>query len=142
MIDYEQDFYGWTQEQAALLRAGRFNEVDIQNLIEEVETMGRSERRALESRLTVLLLHLLKWHYQPSRRGNSWRYTIMEQLLKSHKVLFQNPGLKPLLSEIITDAYEYAVLKATHETGLRPDIFPQSCPWTIEQLTDKDYFPE
>lgn len=65
MINYEQDFYGWTMEQAALLKSGRLNELDIQNLIEEVETMGRSEKRALESRLSVLLLHLLKWHYQP-----------------------------------------------------------------------------
>lgn len=142
MINYEQDFYGWTQEQAALLRAGRFNEIDVQNLIEEVETMGRSERRALESRLSVLLLHLLKWHYQPSRRGNSWRFTIAEQRLKFQKVLRQNPGLKPLLHEILVDAYEYAVLKATHETGLRSDVFPSSCPWSIDQLSDADYFPE
>jgi len=76
MISYEQDFYGWTQEQAALLRAGRLTDLDIENLIEEVETMGRSEKRELESRLTVLLLHLLKWKYQPNRRGRSWNLTI------------------------------------------------------------------
>lgn len=142
MIHYEEDFYGWTQEQAALLRAGRLQDLDIQNLIEEVETMGRSEKRALESRLSVLLLHLLKWHYQPSRRGNSWRFTIAEQRLKFQKVLAQNPGLKSEIQTILADAYEYAALKATHETGLRPDTFPSECPWTLEQTTDKTFFPE
>lgn len=142
MINYEQDFYGWTQEQAALLKSGRLNELDIENLIEEVETMGRSEKRALESRLSVLLLHLLKWHYQPSRRGNSWLFTITEQRLKFQKVLAQNPGLKSEMHIILADAYEYAALKATHETGLRPDIFPSECPWTLEQLSDRTYFPD
>ncbi len=142
MINYKQDFYGWTQEQVALLKSGRLADLDIDNLIEEIETMGRSEKRALESRLSVLLLHLLKWHYQPSRRGNSWKFTIAEQRLKFQKVLKQNPGLKSEICEILTDAYEYAVLKATHETGLRPDIFPMTCPWTLEQLGDAAYFPD
>lgn len=142
MINYEQDFYGWTQEQAALLKAGRLNEIDIQNLIEEVETMGRSEKRALESRLSVLLCHMLKWHYQPLRRGNSWSYTIIEQRMKFKKVLGDNPGLKFELQKILADAYEYAVVKASHETGLRADIFPGACPWTLEQLSDKDFFPD
>lgn len=142
MISYEQDFYGWTQEQAALLKAGRLTDLDIENLIEEVETMGRSEKRALESRLSVLLLHLLKWHYQPSRRGNSWNFTIAEQRLKFQKVLAQNPGFKSEMQSILADAYEYAALKATHETGLRHDTFPIECPWTLEQLSDKTYFPD
>lgn len=142
MISYDKDFYGWTQEQAALLRAGRLNDLDIQNLIEEVETMGRSEKRALESRLSVLLLHLLKWQYQPSRRGNSWKFTIVEQRLKFQKVIQQNPGLKPEILAILTDAYEYALLKATHETGLRPDTFPASCPWTLDQLSDSGFYPD
>ncbi|MFA5016272.1 MAG: DUF29 domain-containing protein [Methylobacter sp.] len=142
MINYEKDFYGWTQEQAALLKAGRLSEIDIENLIEEVETMGRSEKRALESRLSVLLLHMLKWHYQPSRRGNSWHFTIVEQRLKFQKVLSQNLGLKSEIQSILADAYEYALLKAAHETGLRPDIFSADCPWTLEQLSDKAYFPD
>lgn len=142
MIAYDQDFYGWTQEQAALLRAGRLTELDIENLIEEVETMGRSEKRALESRLSVLLLHLLKWQYQPSRRGNSWKFTIAEQRLKFQKVIQQNPGLKPEILTILSDAYEYALLKATHETGLRPDTFPASCPWTLDQLSDSGFYPD
>lgn len=142
MINYDQDFYGWTQEQAALLRAGRLNDLDVQNLIEEIETMGRSEKRALESRLSVLLCHMLKWHYQPSRRGNSWNYTIIEQRMKFKKVLRDNPGLKSEIQKIVADAYEYAVVKACHETGLRSGIFPNECPWTLDQLSDKDYFPD
>lgn len=142
MINYEHDFYGWTQEQAALLRAGRLQDLDIANLIEEVETMGRSEKRALESRLSVLLCHMLKWHYQPARRGNSWNFTIVEQRMKFKKVIADNPGLKPQLQQIINDAYEYAVVKARHETGLRPDLFPTECPWTFEQLCDADYYPD
>jgi hypothetical protein len=142
MINYKQDFYGWTQEQAALLKAGRLTDLDIDNLIEEVETMGRSEKRALESRLSVLLLHMLKWHYQPARRGNSWSYIIIEQRLKFQKVLEQNPCLKSEIATILADAYEYASLKASHETGLHPDIFPKQCPWNLEQLTDKTFFPD
>lgn len=142
MINYEQDFYGWTQEQAALLRAGRLTDLDITNLIEEIETMGRSEKRVLESRLSVLICHLLKWHFQPSRLDNSWNYTIIEQRLKLKKVLIDNPGLKPELHKIITDAYEYAAVKACHETGLRSDIFPNECPWTFEQLNDKNFYPD
>ena len=97
MISYESDFYGWTQEQAALLRAGRLADLDIENLIEEVETMGRSEKRELESRLTILLLHLLKWKYQEVRRGRSWELSIIEQRLKFDQILEENPGLKPKL---------------------------------------------
>jgi len=141
MINYQADFYGWTQEQAALLRAGRLAELDIENLIEEVETMGRSEKRALESRLSVLLQHLLKWQYQSERRGNSWKFTIDEQRLMFQKILKQNPGLKTELLSIIADAYEHAVLKASHETGLHQSIFPAVCPWTLEQLCDAAFFP-
>lgn len=139
---YDSDFYTWTQQQAALLKSGRLTEIDIENLIEEIETMGRSEKRALESRLSVLLLHLLKWQYQPGRRGNSWKYSIDEQRLRFQKVLRQNPGLKSELSEIIADAYELAALKAAHETGLRADVFPKVCPWSFEQLAETGYYPE
>lgn len=142
MINYEQDFYGWTKEQAALLRAGRLTDLDITNLIEEIETMGRSEKRALESRLSVLLCHMLKWHYQPTRRGNSWNYTITEQSLKFKKVITENLGLKPEIQKIIKDAYEYAFLKASYETGIRLDLFPTECPWSYEQLCDKEFYPD
>ncbi len=142
MINYEQDFYGWTQEQAALLRAGRLTELDIENLIEEVETMGRSEKRELESRLTVLLLHLLKWKYQEVRRGRSWELTIDEQRIRFCRTLKENPGIKPLLDDIQTDAYRLAVVQASRETKISKNVFPSECPWALEQITDDSFFPD
>ena len=115
MINYDKDFYSWTQEQAELLKHGRFLELDIDNLIEEVESMGRSEKRELESRLTTLLLHLLKWKYQEVRRGRSWQLSIDEQRIQFEKTLNENPGLKPALDQIIKDAYKLAVIKAARE---------------------------
>jgi hypothetical protein len=142
MINYETDFYGWTQEQAALLRAGRLIDLDIENLIEEVETMGRSEKRELESRLTVLLLHLLKWKYQEARRGGSWEMSIIEQRLRFEETLKENPGLKPRLDDILLNAYKFAVLQASRETKISRNVFPASCPWAYEQILDESFYPE
>jgi len=142
VINYNLDFYGWTQEQAALLKAGRLNDLDIINLIEEVETMGRSEKRALESRLTVLLVHLLKWKYQPNRRGKSWTLTIIGQRIKLLRVIKDNPGLKPQLPELINDAYSLARVNAAKETKLDIEIFDSACPWTFEQLIDDCFYPD
>ena len=141
MSNYEQDFYSWTQEQAALLRAGRLNDLDIVNLIEEVETMGRSEKRELESRLTVLLLHLLKWRYQEVRRGRSWELTIVEQRLRFVETLEENPGLKSKLDEILTKAYKFAVIQASRETKISQNVFPEQCPWLLDQITDDNFYP-
>ena len=102
---YEQDFYGWTQEQSGLLKAGRLSELDIENLIEEIDDMGRSESDKLESHLRVLLAHFLKWHYQPGKNhGRSWRLTIVEQRIRIAHVIRKNPGLKQHISELIEDA--------------------------------------
>jgi Domain of unknown function DUF29 len=142
MINYEKDFYSWTIEQAELLRNGRFNDLDIANLIEEIETMGRSEKRELESRLTILLLHLLKWQYQEVRRGRSWQLSIDEQRIQFSKALKDNPGLKPALNELLTDAYKLAVIKAAKETKISKSIFPESCPWDLAQLIDESFYPD
>jgi len=141
MTDYNQDFYGWTQEQAALLKTGRLDELDISNLIEEIETMGRSEKRALESRLTLLLVHLLKWQHQPNSRGRSWTLTIEGQRIKLSRVIKDNPGLKPQLPELLEDAYRLAKVNASKETGLDKQTFPPQCPWTWAQLTDDGFLP-
>ena len=142
MINYEQDFYGWTQEQASLLRAGRLIDLDIDNLIEEIETMGRSEKRELESRLIVLLLHLLKWKYQETRRGRSWQLSIIEQRLKFKQTLEENPGLKPQLANILASAYSFAAIKAARETKISSNIFPVVCPWGLEEVMQPDFYPE
>ncbi|MEY3787822.1 MAG: hypothetical protein RLZ75_2029 [Pseudomonadota bacterium] len=140
-LAYHQDFYGWTQEQAKLLREHRLNELDLENLLEEVESMGKSEKRELESLLEVLLMHLLKWHYQPNFQGKSWELTIREQKAKSIRHLKENPSLKGQLAETFMYAYEDARLWAARETGLSLDTFPDACPWTFEQVIDPVFFP-
>jgi Domain of unknown function DUF29 len=142
MINYERDFYSWTQEQAELLKAGRFSERDIDNLIEEVESMGRSEKRELESLLTILLLHLLKWKYQEARRGRSWQLSIDEQRIQFCKTLDENPGLKTALDEITKYAYKLAVIKAARETKISKAVFPECCPWDLAQLLDEGFYPD
>jgi hypothetical protein len=142
VISYDKDFYSWTQEQAELLKSGRFSELDIDNLIEEVESMGRSEKRELESRLTILLLHLLKWKYQEVRRGRSWQLSIDEQRIQFEKTLNENPGLKPALDQIIKDAYKLAVIRAARETRISKAIFPERCPWTVAQLIEEGFYPD
>ena len=102
---YETDFYQWTQQQAALIRQGLFSELDTAHLIDEIEDMGGSKERELESRLGVLLAHLLKWEFQPARRGNSWRLTIKEQRRRIDRLLKKNPSLKPLFPGTVIDAY-------------------------------------
>src|SRR5690625_5034020 len=109
MSTYETDFYRWTQETAELLKQHKFTEVDLAALIEEVEDMGKSEKRALKSRLTVLLLHLLKWQYQPTHRGRSWQQTLRNQRRDILEELADNPSLKPLLPKIGERAYVKAI---------------------------------
>ena len=142
MINYENDFYGWTQEQAALLKAGRLNDLDIVNLIEEIETMGRSEKRELQSRLMVLLVHLLKWKYQPARRGRSWLLTIKGQRMNLEDVINDNPGLKSQLFDLLVHAYSLAKVEAAKQTRLDDGLFEETCPWSLEQIRDIAFFPD
>lgn len=138
---YEQDFYAWANEQAALLRSGQLNLADIDHIAEEIESMGKTEKRELMSRLKVLLMHLLKWRYQPGLRGNSWRLTIKEQRREVAHHLKDNPSLKARLSETMADAYEIAVIEAERETGLPEETFPTTCPWSFAEITDETFWP-
>lgn len=138
---YDSDFYAWTRTQADLLRHGRFEQLDIAHLIEEVEGLGRSERRQLESRLEVLLVPLLKWQFQPERRGRSWRATITEQRRKLVRLLAQNPSLKSELPESFAEAYQDARLAIVAQTDLPEETFPANCPYTLEQLVNRDFWP-
>jgi hypothetical protein len=139
---YEQDFYAWANEQAALLRAGKLDSADIENIAEEIESMGRSEKRELVNRLAVLLLHLLKWRFQPALRGNSWRSSIEEQRLRLEEHLKDNPSLKAQIGSAILTAYRLARLEAERETGLVRTTFPQDCPFTFDQAMTEDFLPD
>ncbi len=138
---YEKDFYAWANEQAALLRNGKLAEADIQHIAEEIESMGKTEKRELVARLTVLLLHLLKWRYQPNLQGGSWRATIDVQRLDIADLLEDNPSLKNLLPEVLTRAYNRAIKEAKRETGLPETTFPPACPWSFDQAMDSEFWP-
>jgi len=138
---YDQDFYKWTQESARLLREGRFSDLDIENLVEEVESMGRSEKREFISRLAVLIAHLLKWGYQPGKRSRSWASTIVEQRSEVADVLEDNPSFKSTLDDMILRAYKKAVIKVESETGLDEKAFPEACPYSFEQIMDRKFLP-
>jgi hypothetical protein len=139
---YERDFYAWANEQAGLLREGRLSEADIEHIAEEIESMGRSEKRELVNRLTVMLLHLLKWQYQPALRGNSRRLTLEEQRDQVEDHLADNPSLKSLVPDAIGRAYRIALTGAMRETGLERGVFPVVCPWSFGQISDSTFYPE
>ncbi len=142
---YDTDFYRWTQQQAALLQAEEFEELDLPNLIEEIEAMGRRDRRELTNRLLVLLMHLLKWGYQPNIHGHaqpkSWRNTIRTQRNRIEIVLMDSPSLRRELPTYIAYVYPRACKGASEETGLPVAIFPATCLYTLEQILDLDWLP-
>ena len=141
-VTYDQDLYTWSLEQAALLREGKFDQIDLEHIIEEIEDMSKSEKRALQSFLETLLMHLLKWQYQPAYQGRSWKFTIIEQRKRINDHLEENPGLKSKLPELIETAYSYAVTAAVRETGFSIKIFPEQCPWEFNEFIDPDFWPE
>ena len=141
-VAYDEDLYSWSLEQAMLLRERKFDQIDLEHIIEEIEDMSKSEKRALGSFLETLLMHLLKWQYQPAHQGRSWKFTIIEQRKRIVGHMKENPGLKSKLPDVIETAYGYAVSGAVRETGLAQETFPAQCPWTYEQFMDEDFWPE
>jgi Domain of unknown function DUF29 len=138
---YETDFYAWLQAQAGHLRAKEWNSLDIDNLAEELDTLGRSERNAVWSHLRILLLHLLKWAYQPERRGRSWRRGIL--LARQHlaRRLRDSPSLRPELPALVVEAYVDARRLAVVEADLPEAAFPATCPWTPDELQEEAFLP-
>jgi Domain of unknown function DUF29 len=141
---YDTDFAQWAQTQAALLKAGAFDALDLPNLIEEVDDLSRRERRALESRLLQLVVHLLKWRYQPSGRqtGHSWESSIREQRLRLARRLRESPSLRPTLPALLADIYPEAVLRASRQTHVPEAALPSACLWSVEQILADDFWPE
>ena len=144
MHSYESDIVAWANEQAGLLRAGRFDRLDIAHIAEEIEDVGKSEQRELANCMAILLSHLLKWRYQPERRGASWDSTIREQRRALTRRLRKTPSLKSCLDD--PDRWSGAWLGArslaTKETGIPFDRFPSDCPWTSAEVLDEHWLPD
>lgn len=140
--DYDEDFYLWSYEQAELLRQGRFSEIDLANIVEEIESLGRSDRRALVSAYRVLIQHLLKWQFQPDRRSASWRTTIRTQRTHLDTLEGESPSLAVKFGDHIAKAHADARKLAADETGLPLQTFPERCAYSVEQLRNQDWLPE
>jgi Domain of unknown function DUF29 len=142
---YDADFYAWTQAQAAALRAKKWLALDVDNLAEEIESLGRSDRRAITHQLERLLLHLLKWVYQPdqrARRGRGWRGSVRQARTAIADLLEESPSLRDYPAQRVALAYRRARQQSAIQTGLPLATFPETCPWSSAQLLDEDFWPE
>ncbi|MDJ0598444.1 MAG: DUF29 domain-containing protein [Crocosphaera sp.] len=138
---YDKDYYLWLEETVQLLKEGKVKELDVNNLIEEIEDMGRSQKNALESNLIVVLMHLLKWKYQPTKQSGSWPRSIREHRRSILKALRNSPSLKRYFEEIFDESYQEARKQAADETELSLNTFPETCPFKIERIFDSEYLP-
>jgi hypothetical protein len=139
---YDEDLFQWTRETAALIRAGRFKEVDWEHVAEETEDMGKRDRREVLSRLIVLIMHLLKWELQPKLRGTSWRATVVDQRREIELLLADSPSLRRHTKTDLPAVYRKAVRDTAKATFLKEDAFPAECPYSFEQLLDSACWPE
>jgi hypothetical protein len=139
---YEYDFNLWVEATAQLLREGRLTQLDVVNLLDEVESMGNSDKHALSSDLVVVLLHLLKWQYQPNKRTRSWEKSIAKHRRRIRKIFKSSPSLKNYFQQTFDECYLDARKQAKIETRLPLDHFPEICPFTSEQVLDEDFLPE
>lgn len=138
---YDQDFALWSAEQAELIRSGRFDAMDRDNIAEEIESLGRSDRREIATRLGVLLEHLLKWEHQPSKRKPGWRSTIREQRARILGLLEESPSLKGLPEKVLSQEYEFARARAADATSLPLKGFPLTCRYDLHAILDREFFP-
>jgi hypothetical protein len=135
---YDRDYVAWLEEQVAHLRAGRLSALDVDNVAEELESLMKSERRQLENRLEVLILHLLKWDHQPAQRSNRWRSTVAEQRRRIRRLLLDSPSLKPEIEPACQTVYPDAVQGAAIETLVGADVFPSDLPYSVDQIFERD----
>ncbi|MEB3293098.1 MAG: DUF29 domain-containing protein [Synechococcales bacterium] len=138
---YEQDYVRWLEETAHHLGQKFFDRLDLFNLIEEMEDMGRSEKRSIESNLRIILMHLLEWQYQLEQRSGSWRGSIAEHRIRIRKSLKESPSLKPYLTEVFAESYQDTVHIASQETGIPTHQFPTVCEWSLQQILDEEWIP-
>lgn len=139
---YDRDFFEWTVRQGQTLRNMRPAELDWENLAEEIESLGRSDKRSIENNLNVVVLHLLKWHFQPANRKGGWKSSIAEHRARIRKLTDESPSLRRYPDEVLREEYDLARVKAADETGLPESQFPENCPFTIEQVLDPSFWPD
>jgi Domain of unknown function DUF29 len=139
---YDKDFYAWALHNAKLLRQGKFEEIDVDNMAEEIESMGGREKRELVNRMATLIMHLLKWQFQSDWRSNSWKYTVKEQRIQIIDLLDESPSLKRELISKFNHIYEKALVMAVAETGIPEKNFPLKNPYSLDQCLDDEFFPE
>lgn len=139
---YETDYLKWIETTVKKLQVQDYSDIDWENLIDEIEDMGRSERRSLKSNLIVILTHLVKWQYQPNFRSGSWKGSIVEHRRRIREALKDSPSLKPYFEEVFAECYSNAVEQASAETGLSVKIFPQLCPYTSAEVLDANFLPD
>ncbi|HRG61604.1 MAG TPA: DUF29 domain-containing protein [Burkholderiales bacterium] len=138
---YEKDFFAWTQEQAKYIKDRAFEKLDLTHLFEEIESMGAKEKSELKNRMAQLMMHLLKWKYQPARQCRSWQNTIYDQREELQDLLSDNPSLNSKIDEYFVKSYKKAVREAASETGLDESVFPVNCEWSVEQILTDDFYP-
>ncbi len=139
---YDRDFYSWIYHQSTLLRQKRFDELDLIHLTEEIEDLGKRHYEQLESRLMQLAAHLLKGKVQHWKRTNSWRATIRVQRKSITKLLDRNPGLRARLAEALAESWDQSRDLAIVETDLPDESFPETCPFTLTEIMDQEFWPE
>jgi hypothetical protein len=141
LASYDEDFALWSAEQAALLRAGKLDRVDLENVAEEIASVGNSEEYQIDSRMEVLIAHLLKWQFQPEKRSNSWKASIVEQRVRIARVLKRSPSLKSYPVGSVEGSFRIGVAEAIRETGLPETVFPTVCPYSADQILDETFYP-
>ena len=141
LASYDSDFHLWSQTQAALIREGRIAEIDLENVAEEIESLGRSDRREIRSRLEILLVHLLKWEFQRAKRKNGWKKSISEARRGIKKLVDESPSLQGFPEAVLSEEYKNARQAAAEETGLDEDSFPADCPYSIADILTRGFFP-
>jgi hypothetical protein len=141
LTSIDDDFALWAAEQGALLRAHKLDRADLDNIAEEIESLGRSEEHQIDSRLEILLTHLLKWEFQPAKRKHGWKASIAEQRIRLARVLKRSPSLRSYPEESLRGSYVIGRNEAISETKLPESVFPESCSYTIEQILDPDFLP-
>ncbi len=140
-VDYDADFVAWSEEQARLLRAREFNALDIKNIAEEIESLGRSDKRAIVNRLVVLITHLLKWQYQAKSRSKGWLGSIDEQRRRIEMLVEESPSLQPMLPALVAKAYPAARRKAARDMTVEIAALPAECPYAFDAVLRDEFYP-